>query len=78
MQGEYRQLFIDGQLCDADSGETFDDINPANGETIARIALAGESDVDRAVGGRPGPARMGPLDRRRTRARAAPRRRALA
>jgi betaine-aldehyde dehydrogenase len=49
MQGEYRQLFIDGQLCDADSGETFDDINPANGETIARIALAGESDVDRAV-----------------------------
>jgi betaine-aldehyde dehydrogenase len=49
MQGEYRQLFIDGQWCDAESGETFDDINPATGETIARIALAGESDVDRAV-----------------------------
>ncbi|MEF8833789.1 MAG: betaine-aldehyde dehydrogenase [Halofilum sp. (in: g-proteobacteria)] len=49
MQGEYRQLFIDGQWCDAESGETFDDINPANGETIARIALAGASDVDRAV-----------------------------
>ena len=49
MQGEYRQLFIDGQWCDAESGETFDDINPATGETLARIALAGASDVDRAV-----------------------------
>jgi len=49
MQGEYRQLFIDGQWCDADSGETFDDVNPATGETIARIALAGASDIDRAV-----------------------------
>lgn len=49
MQAEYRQLFIDGHWCDADSGETFDDINPATGETIARIALAGATDVDRAV-----------------------------
>ena len=49
MQGEYRQLFIDGQWCDAESGETFDDINPATGQTLARIALAGASDVDRAV-----------------------------
>ena len=49
MQVEHDQLFIDGAWCAAESGETFADINPANGETIARIPLAGANDVDRAV-----------------------------
>ncbi len=49
MQVEYTKMFIDGSWCDSDSGETFENINAANGETIARIPLAGHSDVDRAV-----------------------------
>jgi phenylacetaldehyde dehydrogenase len=47
--GAPRQLFIDGQWCDAASGRTFETPNPATGETLARIAEGGEEDVDRAV-----------------------------
>jgi gamma-glutamyl-gamma-aminobutyraldehyde dehydrogenase len=42
-------VFIDGQSCDAQSGDTFDSINPATGELIARIASAQDADVDAAV-----------------------------
>ena len=28
------QNFIDGQWCDADSGQTMNNVNPANGETM--------------------------------------------
>ena len=47
--GSPRQLFINGQWCDAASGKTFETPNPATGETLARVALAGQADVDRAV-----------------------------
>jgi betaine-aldehyde dehydrogenase len=49
MQIDDRALFIDGDYTDAASGQTFDDVNPANGRTLCRIALAGAEDVDRAV-----------------------------
>ena len=40
---------IDGELVDAVSGETFERINPATGEAIARVAAGDTEDVDRAV-----------------------------
>lgn len=44
-----RQLFVDGEYCDADRGEFFDKRDPATGERVARVALADADDVDRAV-----------------------------
>lgn len=41
--------FIDGQFRPARSGKTFDDINPATGETIAQIAFGDKDDIDDAV-----------------------------
>ena len=47
--GSPRQLFINGQWCDAASGRTFETPNPATGETLARVAEGGAEDIDRAV-----------------------------
>jgi 4-(gamma-glutamylamino)butanal dehydrogenase len=41
--------FIDGELVDAASGETFERVNPATGEVIAKVAAGDAEDVDRAV-----------------------------
>ena len=46
---KYRPLFIGGEWVDPIKGETQDDINPASGETIAKIAVADAEDIDRAV-----------------------------
>ena len=43
------KLFIDGKYVDAISGKTFDDVNPATGEVIAKVAEADYADVDLAV-----------------------------
>ena len=43
------QAFIDGQFCDAESGRTFETINPASGKVIATIAESDEADVNKAV-----------------------------
>src|SRR6476659_1577248 len=43
------KLLINGQQTDASSGETFEVINPAINETLARVAKAGRQDVDAAV-----------------------------
>lgn len=43
------QAFIDGQLCDAESGETFACISPRDGRCLTRIARCQEVDVDKAV-----------------------------
>ena len=43
------QAFIDGKYVPAASGETFDCVNPATGEAIAKIAACDKEDVDRAV-----------------------------
>ncbi len=43
------RLWIDNEWQDAESGRSFETINPANEETITRVQAAGEADVDRAV-----------------------------
>lgn len=40
-------MFINGTWTDA--AATFDDLNPATGEILTRVADAGVEDVDRAV-----------------------------
>ncbi len=42
-------LWIDGAPVDAAGGERFPTRNPATGAVLANVALAGQSDVDRAV-----------------------------
>ena len=44
-----RQLFIDGEYCDAASGEQFDNINPATGASLGGVAKGGAEDIGRAV-----------------------------
>ena len=44
------QAFIDGNFCDAASGEQFVSINPATGKTLVQITSCDRADVDRAVG----------------------------
>ena len=43
------QNFIDGKFTDAASGRTYDVINPANREVIAKVPESDGTDVDRAV-----------------------------
>src|SRR5437773_795651 len=47
-EGEYG-LFINGELVEPASGEVRELREPASGEPLARAAMAGEADVDRAV-----------------------------
>jgi betaine-aldehyde dehydrogenase len=42
-------LHIDGENVPASSGKTFDVMNPATGEVMAKVPDAGKADVDRAV-----------------------------
>jgi aldehyde dehydrogenase (NAD+) len=42
-------LFINGEFVKPASGKYFDTVNPATEQTLARVALAGNEDVDRAV-----------------------------
>lgn len=44
-----QQLYIDGRLTDASGTETFETINPANGEVLAVVQRATREDVERAV-----------------------------
>ena len=43
------KLFIDGRFTDGIAGRTFDVVNPADGSLLARVAVAGSEDIDRAV-----------------------------
>ncbi|MDQ3709082.1 MAG: aldehyde dehydrogenase family protein, partial [Actinomycetota bacterium] len=43
------QLFIDGQFCEAASGETFSTLDPSTGEPIGMAAKAGAEDAARAI-----------------------------
>lgn len=45
----HTQLFIGGQWVPAKSGKTFDTINPATEDVIARVAEGEAADVDAAV-----------------------------
>ena len=42
-------LFINGELVEPADGEMRDLVEPATGELLARAAMAGEADIDRAV-----------------------------
>jgi acyl-CoA reductase-like NAD-dependent aldehyde dehydrogenase len=42
-------MLIDGQWTQAESGETFETVNPATGSVLAAVASGGPADVDRAV-----------------------------
>ncbi|MFM0221970.1 betaine-aldehyde dehydrogenase [Paraburkholderia dipogonis] len=44
-----QRLYIGGGYVDATSGETFDTLDPATGETLASVQHASAADVDRAV-----------------------------
>ncbi|VXB35235.1 NAD+-dependent betaine aldehyde dehydrogenase [Burkholderia sp. 8Y] len=46
---EEQRLYIGGQYVDATSGETFDTLDPATGESLARVQQASQADIDRAV-----------------------------
>src|SRR5919201_4189857 len=48
MPADY-QLFINGHPVDADSGATFDTIDPSTGRPHATVARARAADVERAV-----------------------------
>src|SRR5262245_36161420 len=43
------QMLIGGEWTGAGSGKTFDVMNPATGQPMARVPDAGAGDVDRAV-----------------------------
>ena len=43
------QAYIDGQWCDADSGETLSVTNPATGSVISEIAKCGTVETRRAI-----------------------------
>ncbi len=43
------QAYIDGQWCQADSGETFDVRDPATGNVVATVAKCGTAETRRAV-----------------------------
>jgi aldehyde dehydrogenase (NAD+) len=44
-----RRMLIDGQLVDAASGATFDNLNPATEEVLGQVADAGREDMHRAI-----------------------------
>ncbi len=46
---ELQQLFVGGKRVEATSGNTFQSINPANGEVLAYVQSASKADVDAAV-----------------------------
>ncbi len=43
------KLLIDGELCEAASGDTFATYNPGKGEKIADLPKAGKEDAERAI-----------------------------
>ncbi len=43
------RIWIENEWVDADSGDTFENPNPATGEILTEVASGGEADVDRAV-----------------------------
>jgi aldehyde dehydrogenase (NAD+) len=49
LDGKSKLLLIDGKLVPAQSGRTFQTINPATGKVLAEVAEAGPADIDLAV-----------------------------
>jgi phenylacetaldehyde dehydrogenase len=44
-----QRLLIDGKWVESSSGETFETVNPATGEVLARVARGNAADIDQAV-----------------------------
>ena len=44
-----RQMLINGKWVNAQSGRTFDVVNPATGATLARVAEGDRADIEAAV-----------------------------
>jgi aldehyde dehydrogenase (NAD+) len=63
LDGRSRQLLIGGRWIDAQSGETFESRNPANGVLLTTVAKAGQADVDFAVEAARGAFESGPWPR---------------
>jgi aldehyde dehydrogenase (NAD+) len=49
LDGKTKLLLIDGKWVEAASGKTFESINPATGEVLAKVAEGDAEDIDRAV-----------------------------
>ena len=49
LKSQPKKLFIGGRWVDSSSGKTFETLDPATGEVLARVAEANAADVDRAV-----------------------------
>lgn len=43
------KLYIDGKFVDAEGKKTYESLNPANGEVVARVALAEVRDAQKAI-----------------------------
>jgi len=48
-QGTRTQAIIDGRFTEAEGGATFDNLDPATGKLLAKVAACSEVDVDKAV-----------------------------
>lgn len=57
---KHYQMYIDGEWCDAADGARLESINPATGEAWASAAVAGQPEVERAVGAANRALRSGP------------------
>src|ERR1700757_4023382 len=44
-----RKMLIDGKWVEAASGKTFETLNPATGQGLARVAEGDKEDIDRAA-----------------------------
>ena len=49
LDGAVKRLLIDGKWVEAASGKTFDSLNPATGEVLAKVAEGDGEDINRAV-----------------------------
>ena len=49
LSGQPKKLLIGGQWVEAASGKSFETLNPATGEVLAKVCEGDKEDVDRAV-----------------------------
>jgi acyl-CoA reductase-like NAD-dependent aldehyde dehydrogenase len=49
LSGGSKKLLIGGKWVDAESGKTFETVNPATGEVLAKVAEGSKADIDKAV-----------------------------
>ncbi|WP_027964014.1 aldehyde dehydrogenase family protein [Halalkalibacillus halophilus] len=49
MKRQHYAMIINGERVESSSGNTFDTLNPAKGETLATVAKANEEDAEKAV-----------------------------